>query len=62
MLLTFSPYFKEAIKILPYYGSNHQGLLKWKFKRVKDLASPLFNSPEMDLNLLWQAAWFLTSK
>ena len=54
--------FVDAVDIVPSHGSSHLGLLKLKFKPIKDLASTILQSSEMNLDLLWQTAWFLTSK
>ena len=54
--------FVDAVDIVPFHGSSQHGLLKLRFKPIKDLASTILQSPEMNLDLLWQTAWFLTSK
>ena len=54
--------YTEAINILPYHGSSHQGLLKLNFKSIKDLQTKTIGAPEMNLDLLWQTAWLFSSK
>ena len=52
----------NSVDILPYCGSSFNGLLKFIFKPVTELdtTSPLVQ--EMNIDLVWQAAWFFTSK
>ena len=51
-----------AAKITPYQGSSYYGLLKFELKPIKDLALRTCHAPEMNLDLLWHAAWLFAPR
>ena len=51
-----------AVKIINYEGSSINGLRQLKIKPIKDLTFGKFCAPEMNLGLLWHAAWHFASQ
>lgn len=47
-----------AVKILPYDGSSCNGLRQLQSKPVKDRILGKIQAPEMNLDLVWHAAWY----
>ena len=54
--------FTDVVDILPFQGSSHNGLATINLKPILNLASEVFESLEMNLDLLWQCSWFFSNK
>jgi len=54
--------FKNAIEIIPFHGSSQCGFMKLKFEQIEYLSDATINTPEKTLDLVWQTAWFFSSR
>ena len=52
----------NSVEILPYSGSSFNGLRNYIFRPVTELVTTVLYAREMDMDLVWQAVWFFTSK
>ena len=52
----------NSVEILPYSGSSFNGLRNYIFRPVTELVTTVLFAGEMNMDLVWQAAWFFTSK
>ena len=52
----------NSVEILTYSGSSFNGLRNYIFRPVTELATTVLFAGEMNMDLVWQAAWFFTSK